>query len=64
MAENTWGGARKGSGRKKLSESGRKPIQISLQQNEVDLLRKLAADNDTNVSRFVVEMINFWQSNH
>ena len=64
MVENGWGGARKGAGRKKLSESGRKQIQISLQQNEIDLIKQLAKDNGENVSRFIMDCVTFWKGKH
>lgn len=63
MAEKR-GGAREGAGRKKLSESGRKQIQLSLQQNEIDLIKKLASDNGIAVSRFIVDCVTFWVDNH
>ncbi len=62
MAE--WGGAREGSGRKKLSESGRIPIQVSLQQHELDLLNSEAKKAGLNKSRFFVECLKFWVENH
>ncbi|MCQ2594472.1 MAG: hypothetical protein MJ196_04345 [Treponemataceae bacterium] len=51
---NTHGGAREGSGRKKLSESGRKQIQFSLQQEEIDLIKQLSKENNMPASRFVM----------
>ncbi len=42
-----------GGGRKKMSESGRKSLQISLQQNEVEKLKELAKDAGMSVSEFV-----------
>lgn len=53
-----------GGGRKKLSESGRKKVQFSLQQNEVDLIELLSEKAGLNKSRFVVECVKFWQENH
>lgn len=57
------GGAREGSGRKKLSESGRKKVQFSLQQHEIDLINELAEKAGLNKSRFIVECVNFWKEN-
>ena len=58
------GGYREGAGRKKLSESGRVQVQFSLQQAEIDEIKRLAAENGMNNSRFIVECVNFWKSNH
>lgn len=58
------GGFREGSGRKKLSESGRKQVQFSLQQNELDLIDGLAKQAGLNRTRFVVECVNYWKENH
>lgn len=60
----THGGARKGAGRKRLSESGRQKVQFSLQQSEVDLIKTEAEKAGTNKSRFVVECVKFWVENH
>jgi hypothetical protein len=57
------GGAREGSGRKKLSESGRKNFSISLQQHEIDLINELAEKAGLNKSRFIIECVNFWKEN-
>ena len=59
-----WGGAREGSGRKKLSESGRVQVQFSLQQHEIDTIKALAEKEGLNKSRFIVECVNFWRENH
>lgn len=58
------GGYREGSGRKKLSESGRVQVQFSLQQFEIDLIKELAEKEGMNKSRFVMQCINFWKENH
>ncbi len=58
------GGAREGSGRPKLSESGRKPVQLSLQQHEIDLIKELSEKAGLNKSRFVMECVKFWQEHH
>lgn len=57
------GGFREGSGRKKLSESGRIQVQVSLQQDEIDLLKELAEKNGMTKSRFWVECVKFWKEN-
>lgn len=59
-----WGGARNGSGRKKLSESGIVKIQISPQKNELELIDGEAKKNGMNRTRFVVECVKFWKENH
>lgn len=53
-----------GGGRKKLSPSGRKQVQFSLQEEEIDLIKKLAETEELNSSRFIVKCVNFWQENH
>lgn len=58
------GGAREGSGRKKLSESGRVQVQFSLQQEEINLIKRLAEKAGMNKSRFIVECVNFWNNSH
>lgn len=58
------GGFREGSGRKKLSESGRVQVQFSLQQHEIDLIKELAEKNGQNKSRFIAECVSFWKENH
>lgn len=42
-----------GGGRKKKSESGRKQLQISLQQDEVEKLKELTKEAGMSVSEFV-----------
>lgn len=66
MTEETksWGGARNGSGRKKLSESGIAKIQISPQKNELEMIDSEAGKNGMNRTRFVVECVKFWIENH
>lgn len=46
-----------GGGRKKMSESGRKQMQLSLQQNEIDFIKSKAAEAGLPVSRFVMECV-------
>ena len=58
------GGIREGSGRKKLSESGRIKVQISPQQNEIELIDSQAKKNGMNRTRFVIECVKFWCENH
>ncbi len=58
------GGAREGSGRKRLSESGRVQIQFSLQQNEIDEIKEEADKAGLNRSRFIVECVKFWKEQH
>lgn len=63
-AKKVHGGARKGSGRKKLSESGRVRIQIAPQQSELDMIDNEAEKAGMNRTRFVVECVRFWIENH
>lgn len=58
------GGFREGSGRKKLSDSGRKQVQFSFQKNELDLIDELAQKEGLNRTRFIVECVKFWKENH
>lgn len=53
-----------GGGRKKMSESGRKQIQISLQQEEVDLIKRLASEQSLPVSRFIIQCVNAWNKSN
>ena len=46
-----------GGGRKKMSESGRKQMQLSLQQDEIDFIKSKAAETGLPVSRFVMECV-------
>ena len=46
-----------GGGRKKMSESGRKQMQLSLQQDEIDFIKSKAAEAGLPVSRFVMECL-------
>lgn len=46
-----------GGGRKKMSESGRKQMQLSLQQDEIDFIKSKAAEAELPVSRFVMECV-------
>lgn len=68
------GGARPGSGRPKgssnpnagrpkLSESGRKQVQFSLQQDEIDLINALAEQAGMNRSRFIVKCVELYKEN-
>lgn len=59
-----YGGARPGSGRKKLSESGRVRIQIAPQQGELEMIDSGAEKAGMNRTRFVVECVKFWTENH
>lgn len=56
------GGVREGAGRKKLSESGRKQVQLSLQQNEIDLINELAQKAGLNKSRFIMQCVEFYKA--
>ncbi len=56
------GGVREGAGRKKLSESGRKQVQLSLQQNEIDLINELAEKAGLNKSRFIMQCVEFYKA--
>jgi len=58
------GGFREGSGRKKLSDSGRKQVQFSFQKNELDLVDELAQKEGLNRTRFIIECVKFWKENH
>lgn len=53
-----------GGGRKKITESGRKQVQFSLQQNEIELINELAQNSGLNKSRFIMECVNFYKANH
>ena len=46
-----------GGGRKKMSESGRKQMQLSLQQEEIDFIKEKASEAGMPVSRFVIQCI-------
>ena len=59
-----WGGIREGSGRKKLSDSGRIKIQVAPQKEEVELIDSEAEKSGMNMTRFVVECVKFWKENH
>lgn len=58
------GGVREGSGRKKLSESGRVQVQFSLQQHEIDLIKELSEKAGLNKSRFIMECVSLWGKQH
>ncbi len=58
------GGAREGGGRKKMSESGRIPIQIAPQRDEIDFIDGEAKKAGMNRTRFVVECVRFYAENH
>lgn len=51
------GGVRPGAGRPRLSESGRKQLQISLQQDEVDMLKAKAKAAGLSVSRYIAALV-------
>lgn len=59
-----WGGARENSGRKKLSESGRIPVQIAPQKDEIEFIDSEAKKAGMNRTRFVVECVKFYVENH
>ena len=58
------GGYREGSGRPKLSDSGRVQVQFSLQQFEIDMIKELAEREGLNKSRFIMQCVNFWKEKH
>lgn len=58
------GGARENSGRKKLSESGRIPVQIAPQKDEIEFIDGEAKKAGMNRTRFVVECVKFYVENH
>ncbi len=58
------GGARENSGRKKLSESGRIPVQIAPQKEEIEFIDNEAKKAGMNRTRFVVECVKFYVENH
>ena len=58
------GGNREGSGRKKLSESGRKNLALSLQQNQIDYIKELAKKANMTNSQFVYEAIKYYEENY
>lgn len=58
------GGARRGAGRKKLTESGRIPVQISPQKDELEMIESEAEKAGMNRTRFVVECVRFWKESH
>ncbi len=58
------GGARKGGGRKRLSESGRISVQIAPQKEELDFIDGEAAKAGMNRTRFVVECVKYYVENH
>lgn len=57
------GGARENAGRPRMSESGRKQVQFSLQQNEIDMIDALAKKAGMNRSRFIVECVRLYREN-
>lgn len=59
-----WGGARENSGRKKLSESGRIPVQIAPQKEEIEFIDNEAKKAGMNRTRFVVECVKFYVETH
>lgn len=63
-AKSGRGGARAGAGRKKLSESGRIPVQISPQKDELEMIEREAEKAGMNRTRFVVECVRFWKESH
>ena len=57
------GGAREGSGRKKLSESGRKSFALSFQQEQIDYIKEMAEKYKMNYSALVLEAVRFYGNN-
>lgn len=53
-----------GGGRKKLSESGRKNLALSLQQNQIDSIKRLAQTEGMTNSGFIMRCVDFWKENH
>ncbi len=58
------GGVREGSGRKKISESGRKNLALSLQQNQIDYIKKLAKKANKTNSQLVYDAIKYYEENY
>ncbi len=54
---NGRGGKREGAGRKKLSESGRKQVQFSLQKDEIEMLKTKAKAKGLPMSRYIAKLI-------
>lgn len=59
-----WGGKRKGSGRKKLTESGRKNFALSLQQKQIDFIKETAERFNMKYSWFVLDAVYYYAANH
>ena len=49
--EKNWGGARAGSGRKKLSEGGQVKIQIAPQKNELELIDLMSDEGESVIDK-------------
>lgn len=47
-----------GGGRKKLGESGRKNYGLSLQQEEIDLIKEKAKTKGLPASRYIMSLVN------
>ena len=58
------GGKRAGSGRKKLSESGRKSFSVSLQQEQIDSIKRFAEKKGMSYSQFILEAVNYYKANN
>lgn len=58
------GGIRENCGRKKLSDSGRIPVQIAPQKDEIEFIDEQAKKAGLNRTRFVVECVKFYVENH
>ena len=57
MTENTHGGMRQGSGRKRKSENGRVVMQISLTEDERSKIKEMAKLANKDVSGFIKDLI-------
>ncbi len=53
-----------GGGRKKLSESGRKALSLSLQQSQIDYIKQQAEKAGMTNSSFVLAAVQHYVANH
>ena len=53
-----------GGGRKKKSESGRKSFALSLQQAQIDYIKKQAQSFGMTYSQFVLNAAYYYEANH
>lgn len=53
-----------GGGRKKLSESGRKSFAVSLQQEQIDFIKKLAEEKRMSYSQLILAAVNYYKENN